>query len=568
MATTSRANAARIGSGSAGPPGHTHEATGTGGTGGVTDHGALTGLTDDDHPQYLKTTHTSAADPHTQYLKTSEVIAGTNVTVDTATSPGSVIINSAGAGGGGGVTDHGALTGLSDDDHPQYLKTSEVIAGSNVTVDASSSPGSVIISSTASGGSGLPTGGGTGQALVKTSTANYAVGWTTIAGTTTLQGQIELDAMAGATDDDKLTNAMNIAKAQDYPPPILLGPRNYSFSINRDMYDGFSLIGVQGMGNAEKGSRGTNRTRVTVGGSGIWLNANGGLDDPYENWDISIRQISFTGNSSKQFMGSAINGAGFSDDVVIWCMNLRDCAWSSFKSVLGSQSTKLLINLCLFDGWLSFNNSYTGAIHIGGSDNSLFLGMTNIDSATGYLAPTGSNPSGSIGQYHLWFDGMDKTTVGDIYLTAEGGWNGIRVTGPAYNGGSSTNGGPITINSGKLEGRNKTAACNGAVIRVEGGILILRDTWVGFGMINPSASGHSPQDAGVIHQTGGQLLVDGCTYGRATNAAETVPFVYSAGGKTRVSNILTGSQAGAWSGLPRVDSAGGSVTTDSTVTVI
>jgi hypothetical protein len=27
-------------------------------------------------------------------------------------------------GGGGGVTDHGALTGLTDDDHPQYLKNS------------------------------------------------------------------------------------------------------------------------------------------------------------------------------------------------------------------------------------------------------------------------------------------------------------------------------------------------------------------------------------------------------------------------------------------------------------
>jgi hypothetical protein len=26
-----------------------------------------------------------------------------------------------GGGGGSGVSDHGALTGLSDDDHPQYL---------------------------------------------------------------------------------------------------------------------------------------------------------------------------------------------------------------------------------------------------------------------------------------------------------------------------------------------------------------------------------------------------------------------------------------------------------------
>lgn len=28
-------------------------------------------------------------------------------------------------GGGGGATDHGALTGLSDDDHPQYLTSAE-----------------------------------------------------------------------------------------------------------------------------------------------------------------------------------------------------------------------------------------------------------------------------------------------------------------------------------------------------------------------------------------------------------------------------------------------------------
>lgn len=81
---------------------------------GTSDHGALTGLADDDHPQYLTQGRGDA-----RYLQPSEIIAGTNVSVDTATTPGSVIINAAG-GGGGGVTDHGALTGLGDDDHPQY----------------------------------------------------------------------------------------------------------------------------------------------------------------------------------------------------------------------------------------------------------------------------------------------------------------------------------------------------------------------------------------------------------------------------------------------------------------
>jgi hypothetical protein len=34
-------------------------------------------------------------------------------------------------GGSGGVTDHGALTGLSDDDHPQYLLTTGKAADSD-----------------------------------------------------------------------------------------------------------------------------------------------------------------------------------------------------------------------------------------------------------------------------------------------------------------------------------------------------------------------------------------------------------------------------------------------------
>lgn len=60
-----------------------------GGGGGVTDHGALSGLADDDHPHYL-----------------------TQARGDALYAP---------IGGGGGVSDHGALTGLADDDHPQYL---------------------------------------------------------------------------------------------------------------------------------------------------------------------------------------------------------------------------------------------------------------------------------------------------------------------------------------------------------------------------------------------------------------------------------------------------------------
>lgn len=44
----------------------------------------------------------------------------------------------AGSGGGGGVSDHGSLSGLADDDHPQYLLRSDILVDviNGIVVDA------------------------------------------------------------------------------------------------------------------------------------------------------------------------------------------------------------------------------------------------------------------------------------------------------------------------------------------------------------------------------------------------------------------------------------------------
>jgi hypothetical protein len=364
---------------------------------------------------------------------------------------------------------------------------------------------------------------------------------------------VPLDGFAGADDNAKLTAAMSYAAAQTYPPPILLAARNHTFSGQRTLYDGFALHGVPGPSNAEKSSVGVTKTRcaVSVGSSLPWLVASGGVADGAQVWDVSIRDIAFVGNSTTQWMGGA---------AVLWVMHLNNLSFKDFKSILGSQSTKLLMNLCLIDGWMSLNASYNGAIHIGGSDNALFLGLTNLDSGTAYNSAGSAN-----GQYHMWLDGCEKTTIGPMYITAEGGWNGIRVTGTAYNTDSSNLGGPNWIAGARIEGRNSGAPCNGSLVRVEGGMLTLRDCWLGYAMDSPSTPGHSPADAGAIHQSGGQLLVDGCTYDRTAGQAETVKFVYSNGGVGRVSNTMIGAKGGAWSGLPRVSSA---LTCDTTVTEV
>lgn len=302
---------------------------------------------------------------------------------------------------------------------------------------------------------------------------------------------------------------------------------------------------------SEKGTGTYQKTRalVTTGSNNAWLQPSGS-----ELWNVTIKNIAFVGNSSTTWLGGG--------STVLWVMHLNNLSFSAFRTVLGNQAAKLLINLCLIDGWMSFNNSYNGGAHIGGSDNSLFMGMTNIDSGTAFASAGSAN-----GQYHLWCDYLEKTYIGPIYVTCEGAWNGIRVSGPSnpITSGGSNLGGPLWISGAKVEGRNAGAPCNGANVRVEGGTLIMRDSWLGYGMASPSTPGHSPQDAGIVHQTGGQLGIYGCTYDKATSVAESVPLLYSAGGIARIKDTFRCSKGGAWTALPRYQAAGGTITADDTM---
>lgn len=84
--------------------------------GGVTDHGLLTGLGDDDHPQYarealLQTSDGDAPNEGSNQVhwdNLTGVPADFSDGVDNTTDPGAI--------------DHGDLEGLEDDDHPQYAQ--------------------------------------------------------------------------------------------------------------------------------------------------------------------------------------------------------------------------------------------------------------------------------------------------------------------------------------------------------------------------------------------------------------------------------------------------------------
>ena len=86
---------------------------GGGGGGGVTDHGALTGLADDDHPHYTL----SATNANLSSLVGSVETSTIDLSAYIADNEAAWLLDSV-------ITDHGAFTGLGDDDHPQYTLSS------------------------------------------------------------------------------------------------------------------------------------------------------------------------------------------------------------------------------------------------------------------------------------------------------------------------------------------------------------------------------------------------------------------------------------------------------------
>lgn len=396
------------------------------------------------------------------------------------------------------------------------------------------------------GGTGLwaptaaPTGGGGGTGLSES-----------------LLGVIAIDDETG-TDDARFTTTLTAANTATYPPVVQFGARNYTMStLTRGFFTGLRARGSGGYSNPERNSGTKTGTRISLSGTGNWFEHTGG-----DVFSVTFEDLSLTGGSAVTAWGRNASATG-----TLYCMSMSGIFTSGLRSVIGTQTNKILMTAASFKGDWEINNSYNGAFHLGGSDNVFWADGMLLDSGTAFNTAGSAN-----GQYHLWFDFMEKSYIGPLYVTCEGPWNGVRVTGPsapATSGGSNL-GGPLNFFGLRLEGRNAGAECNGACFRIEGGSAILRDSWVSYGMGSPSTPGHSPTDAGVIHQEGGILVVSGCTYDAATGISKTtVPWIYCGGGELMVNHAMRGSKGGTWSTTrPWVqDGAGTVLVSDASVDV-
>jgi hypothetical protein len=335
-------------------------------------------------------------------------------------------------------------------------------------------------------------------------------------------GSVWLDSFAGSDDDTKLGNALAAVSADTYPRTIRLAARQHTFATQRTAFDGLRIMGPEGYSNPERGGAAKSAMRITLGMTGAWITSNG------TNYQVSLHNLAFSGGSQANVLSGTY-----------YCLSMRDIFSSGLKSVLGTQSSKLLITAANFTGDWEINNCYNGAFHIGGSDSTLWTDGMLLDSGTAFNSSGNAN-----GQYHLWCDGMDKSYIGPLYVTCEGGWGGVRFSGPAIDT-VTTNQGVMIMNGAKVEGRNPGQPCNGANVRVDGGNVTLRDCWISYGMANTSSFGAG--DVGVINHTAGTLTVDGCQYDRATGVATSTPYVYtSSNGDVIVSAIKRASRGGSW----------------------
>jgi hypothetical protein len=343
-------------------------------------------------------------------------------------------------------------------------------------------------------------------------------------------GRVSLDGFAGANDDAKLAAAITYAAAQTFPPAIQLTNRAHTFTTSRAAFEALRIIGPEGYSNPERnGNSSKMSAKVTLGMNGPWFHNNG-----TDMFSVSLHNLAFVGT------GTNATVIGQSGGGTWYCLSMSGIYSSGLRSVIGTQATKVNITAASFTGDWEINNCYSSAFHIGGSDNALWMDGMLLDSGTAFNSAGSAN-----GQAHLWCDSLDKTVIGPLYITCEGNWRGVRVSGTSWDN-VTTNMGSLTFYGLRCEGRNPGAPCNGAPIRVEGGRASFIGGYVNYGMASPGTiSGGT--DVGIINHTGGLLAVEGVQYDRATGVGTSTPFVYTnTTGPCMVTRCWGASRGGAW----------------------
>jgi hypothetical protein len=356
-------------------------------------------------------------------------------------------------------------------------------------------------------------------------------------------GVVQIESFSGANDAAKVTAAFSYAAAQTNIPWLQTPYRTLNTGTSTfNMFTGLKVMGPGspvGPKNLEiSGGKPVVAKWQTSCGNG----ASSLFQATATTYDVIFSNIAFqAGGSTSQAFRSTVN---------LYACEFNALTFYGFKHAFGSTAEKFLTTQCRFTGHWQVLSQWDCQFHIGGSDNDFWK--------SGYINIGGGGATAGGGLFLIDLDGVGKTNVGWVYATCNNGWRGLRVRSAGSNG--------VQLDGGAYEGMNAATPCDGNVIRVDGGIVSIRDCWTAYAMNAPGGTEH-----GVIEvANAAEVLVDGVKYGRGT-APEATPLVYF--GDTSegyVRSCMPDKANATWTGRPRVQDAstGTILVTDASVTLI
>lgn len=350
----------------------------------------------------------------------------------------------------------------------------------------------------------------------------------------------ELDSFAGADADARLTAALSYVASQTYVPAIRFPAGVTTLNTpGRSPFTGMKLIGPNSYGPKRIDHANAAADHKIILDTGITTGTNALFQSTATIYSVHIAGLAFENAGTAQFWhhpSGQLHSSLF-----------EGLSFKGLKHIVGSSGSAAILTATSFSGSWQVN-SFTGSdtqFHLAGTRNSLWTGgLLNIYST-----------SGAGGVYVIDLNGLASTQIANLGMFISGGWMGIKIRG-ASDG--------LTLANVVASGTDATTSAHGNVIRVEGGIVSLRDVYLAYAMSSPSS--FSTSSSGVIHVTGGNVLIDRPIYTRATGVAEATPLVYASAGTVEVRNAGAG---GSWSGLPRVEAASSAImTVDVSLTVV
>lgn len=325
---------------------------------------------------------------------------------------------------------------------------------------------------------------------------------------------LQIDDFAGATDDDKHVAAWNAARSASRKPILqyptgTFGPLSTPIAV---------FSGMRAIGPDHSGSEGPKNQEISSGNlvpHKVTVNCGTGTSSLFVQsatiQEVVFANISWSGSAGSQWWHNTN-----SNSYTIYPGQFHSLAFDGFSSVLGNAANQFTCTQCIFSGHWTVLNFQNTPLHIGGSDNSLWMtGFVNLNSPPSVAG--GGKPI-------LHLDYLEKTNIGYVYITAENNWTGVRIEGPIMRN--------VQFHGGVFEGRSASNPATYPVIDIRGGHTTFYGPNVGQ-VINTNASG-------AIVQSGGVTELYSPHYYKATAAASTFPMFYQSGGIASIVRPFSG----------------------------